>query len=150
MTIDERLEKLAERHEALTQTVELLTRDIDGMKSYINEIVQATARLLHVAQIHEHRITREDLERAIQSAPQGYTLWTSQTRNPRRLTLSDSNKENAKPLGEWDFKAARTFIRELKDHRFGDKYRYFEVIPASEWARIEQEEMKAASREWQQ
>ncbi|MFZ0704847.1 MAG: hypothetical protein WAM71_04530 [Candidatus Korobacteraceae bacterium] len=58
MTIDERLEKLTARHEALTQTVELLTRDIDGMKTYISEIAEGTARLLHIAQIHEHRITR--------------------------------------------------------------------------------------------
>jgi hypothetical protein len=40
MTIDERLEKLTERHEALTQTVELiaamqrdLTRDVQGLRS---------------------------------------------------------------------------------------------------------------------
>ncbi len=56
MTIDERLEKLVERHQALTQTVELMARDIDGMKSYTNDIAEATARLLHIAQIHEHRI----------------------------------------------------------------------------------------------
>ncbi len=72
MTIDERLEKLVERHEALTQSVELMAREmhdmksgidglkssIDGVKSYTNEIAEATARLLHIAQIHEHRITR--------------------------------------------------------------------------------------------
>ena len=56
MTIDERLEKLVERHEAVTQTVELMARGIDGIKNYTNEIAEATARLL--AQIHEHRITR--------------------------------------------------------------------------------------------
>ncbi len=58
MTIDERLEKLVERHEALTQTVELMARDIEGIKSYTNDIAEGTARLLHIAQIHEHRITR--------------------------------------------------------------------------------------------
>ena len=65
MTIDERLEKLAERHEALTQTVELLTRDVQEMragmqemKAYTNIIAEATARLLHIAQIHEQRISR--------------------------------------------------------------------------------------------
>jgi len=63
MTIDERLEKLTERHEALTQTVELLTRDIDGMKTHISEIADATARLLHIAQIHEHRNTRLEGEK---------------------------------------------------------------------------------------
>jgi archaellum component FlaC len=65
MTIDERLEKLVERHETLTQTVELLAREmqemkssIEGIKSYTNEIAEGTARLLHIAEIHEHRITR--------------------------------------------------------------------------------------------
>ena len=65
MTIDERLEKLAQRHEALTQTVELMAREmqdmkssIEGMKGYISDIAEGTARLLHIAQIHEHRITR--------------------------------------------------------------------------------------------
>jgi prefoldin subunit 5 len=63
MTIDERLEKLAERHEALTQTVELIARAIDGIKGYTNDIAEATARLLHIAQIHEHRITRLEGEK---------------------------------------------------------------------------------------
>jgi prefoldin subunit 5 len=63
MTIDERLEKLVERHEALTQSVELMAREIDGIKSYTNEIAEATARLLHIAQIHEHRITRLEGEK---------------------------------------------------------------------------------------
>jgi len=58
MNIDERLEKLRERHEALTQTVELLTRDIDALRGFTQEIAEGTARLLHVAQIHERRITR--------------------------------------------------------------------------------------------
>ena len=69
MTIDERLEKLVERHEVLTQTVELMVREIrdvkssiEGIKGYINEIAEATARLLHIAQIHEHRITRLESE----------------------------------------------------------------------------------------
>ena len=57
MTIDERLEKLTERHEALTQTVELiaamqlaLTRDVqqDG------ENIRALAR---IAEIRERRLT---------------------------------------------------------------------------------------------
>jgi archaellum component FlaC len=33
MTTDERLDRLAERHEALAQTVEILTRDIQDLKS---------------------------------------------------------------------------------------------------------------------
>jgi len=50
MDIDERLEKLAERHDALTQSVESLTRDIHEMRSLVNEIAHGTARLLHVAE----------------------------------------------------------------------------------------------------
>ena len=57
MNIDERLEKLRERHEALTQTVELLTRDIDALRVFTQGIAEGTARLLHIAQIRENRIT---------------------------------------------------------------------------------------------
>jgi len=58
MSIDERLERLTERHEALTQTVELLTKDLSEMKGLVNDIAEGTARLLHVAEIHEKRISR--------------------------------------------------------------------------------------------
>ena len=58
MNIDERLERLAERHEALSQTVEILTRNVSNMQSFIKDIAESTARLLHIAQIHEHRISR--------------------------------------------------------------------------------------------
>ncbi len=58
MDIDERLERLTLRHEALTQTVELLTKDLSDMKVLVNDIAQGTARLLHVAEIHEQRISR--------------------------------------------------------------------------------------------
>ncbi len=58
MTIDERLEKLTARHEALTPTVELLTRNLGEMEGFVKDIAESTARLLHIAQIHEHRITR--------------------------------------------------------------------------------------------
>jgi hypothetical protein len=63
MDIDERLERLTQRHEALTQTVELLTKDLSDMKVLVNDIAQGTARLLHVAEIREKRISRlEDEE----------------------------------------------------------------------------------------
>jgi archaellum component FlaC len=58
MTIDERLEKLAERHEALTGTVELIAREMRDLRSFTREIAEGTARLLHIAQIPENRITR--------------------------------------------------------------------------------------------
>ena len=58
MTIDERLERLTERHEALTQSVEILARTTQEHSQQITDIMEAAARLLHVAQIHEHRLTR--------------------------------------------------------------------------------------------
>jgi archaellum component FlaC len=67
MTIDERLERLTDRHEALTQTVELLAADHRQMAEEnkqrdrrLSEIMEGIARLLHVAEIHEHRL--DDLE----------------------------------------------------------------------------------------
>jgi hypothetical protein len=79
MTIDERLEKLTERHEALTQTVELMAlenkerdrrlevlgksmeaRDqrLDGI---LTQMADGILRLLHIAEIHEQRL--DNLER---------------------------------------------------------------------------------------
>jgi len=62
VTIDERLEKLTERHEALTQTVELMAaenRDRDAKWSkQMDEVMEGIARLLHVAEIHEQRLQR--------------------------------------------------------------------------------------------
>jgi hypothetical protein len=69
MTIDERLALLLERHEALTQSVELLTRDVHEMRAHFREQAQQTntlisdmavgiARLLNVAEVHERRLTR--------------------------------------------------------------------------------------------
>jgi archaellum component FlaC len=63
MTIDERLERLAERHEALTQTVEWLARDLSEMKVLVSDIAEGAARLLHVAEIHEKRISRLEEEK---------------------------------------------------------------------------------------
>ena len=50
LTIDERLEKLTERHEALAQSVEILLKNSeqDG------ENIRALAR---IAEIHERRLT---------------------------------------------------------------------------------------------
>jgi prefoldin subunit 5 len=58
MNIDERLEKLVERHEALTQSVEMLTSDLRELKTLVNDIANGTARLLHVAELHDQRISR--------------------------------------------------------------------------------------------
>jgi len=64
MNIDERLERLTQRHEALTETVELLTKDLSDMKVLVNDIAEGTARLLHVAEIHEKRISRLEDEKS--------------------------------------------------------------------------------------
>ena len=50
MTIDERLEKLAERHEALTQMAELMSR----MRQQDSENIRA---LVRIAEIREKRLT---------------------------------------------------------------------------------------------
>ncbi len=74
MNIDERLEKLVERHEALTQSVELMAHEnherdgrmekmighMDQIMSQMDQVVAAIANLVHVAEIHERRLT--DLE----------------------------------------------------------------------------------------
>ncbi|MGH9432977.1 MAG: hypothetical protein ACRD3T_15685 [Terriglobia bacterium] len=64
MDIDERLERLTQRHEALTQTVELLTKGLSDMKVLVNDMAEGTARLLHVAEIHEKRISRLEDEKS--------------------------------------------------------------------------------------
>ena len=72
MTVDERLERLTERHEALTQTGEMMalenkeqdrrlngiTEDISKLTSRQAEIMEGLASLVHVAEIHEHRTER--------------------------------------------------------------------------------------------
>jgi hypothetical protein len=58
MTIDERIEKLVERHEALTQSVEMLTADVHELKNLVTDIAEGTARLLHTVQVHEQRLDR--------------------------------------------------------------------------------------------
>jgi hypothetical protein len=77
MTIDERLDRLAERHEALTQTVELLTtdgreltsavkvlaREHGKLDTLVNEIAEGTVRLLRAIESHEHRISRLEGEK---------------------------------------------------------------------------------------
>ena len=60
MTIDERLERLTERHEALTQTVELMAAENRAGFARLEKIVGQMARsidtLARVAELHEHRL----------------------------------------------------------------------------------------------
>ena len=60
MTIDERLERLVDRHESLTQTVELMALENKQRDKRMGEIMEGIASLLHVAEIHEQRL--DDLE----------------------------------------------------------------------------------------
>jgi uncharacterized protein (UPF0335 family) len=57
MTIDERLEKLTERHEALTQTVELLHRDVQGLYALARQDGENIRALARIAEIREKRLT---------------------------------------------------------------------------------------------
>jgi hypothetical protein len=55
MTIDERLDRLTERHEALTQSVELIAQMTQDNARQIGALRDAAASLLKIVQIHENR-----------------------------------------------------------------------------------------------
>jgi hypothetical protein len=57
MTIDERLDRLTERHEALTQSVELIARTTRDNAQQIGALREAAASLLQIVQVHENRIS---------------------------------------------------------------------------------------------
>ena len=65
MTFEEKLDRLTERHEALTQSVEMLAADTRQQAAEnrerdrrLGELMEAVTRLVHVAEIHEQRIER--------------------------------------------------------------------------------------------
>jgi prefoldin subunit 5 len=58
MTIDERLDRLTERHEALTQSAELITADIRNLTALMSQTDQFINQLAHIAAAHEQRIDR--------------------------------------------------------------------------------------------
>lgn len=60
MTIDERIERLTERHEALTLNVELMGHRINEVINAINKDAENIRGLARIAELHEHRLT--DLE----------------------------------------------------------------------------------------
>ncbi len=69
MTIDERLDRLTERHEALTQTIELMvldtrenTRDIATLSLGVQELASSIDTLGRIAEPHEHRVDKLDGE----------------------------------------------------------------------------------------
>lgn len=76
MTIDERLAKLAERHEALTQTVEILVAEgarlaerHEGLTQTVEIVATEGARLQKLVESHERRFEwlREDSTRIHES-----------------------------------------------------------------------------------
>jgi hypothetical protein len=69
MTIDERLNKLAERHEALTQTVELLISMHQQNEKRMGQALDAIIRLTNIAEAHDIRL--DDRERTPDDSQQG-------------------------------------------------------------------------------
>jgi hypothetical protein len=56
MTIDERLEKLVERHEALAQSVELMAVGNRVTETLVREMVKGINDLVSVVRNHEQRL----------------------------------------------------------------------------------------------
>ena len=63
MTIDERLERLTERHEALTQTVELMAAEnragfarLEKVEKIVGQMARSVDTLARVVELHEHRL----------------------------------------------------------------------------------------------
>jgi hypothetical protein len=56
MTLDERLEKLAERHEALTQAVDLLAAMYQQNERRLAQVLDAINRLANIAEAHDVRL----------------------------------------------------------------------------------------------
>lgn len=60
MNIDERLDRLTERHEALTQSVELLTHSQEKNETLMTQVIESIQSLARIAHAHERRVS--DLE----------------------------------------------------------------------------------------
>jgi hypothetical protein len=58
MTLDERLERLTERHEALTQSVELLLKAQTATEGRVAQLIDVYTRLGNIVISHEDRISR--------------------------------------------------------------------------------------------
>ena len=58
MTIDERLERLTERHEALTQTVELMAHQRQKNEVLMAHILESIDTLARIAHTHEQRLSK--------------------------------------------------------------------------------------------
>ena len=53
MTIEEQLQRLVERHEALTQTVEILAEKQRETDRRLAQVLEAITRLTNIAEAHE-------------------------------------------------------------------------------------------------
>lgn len=65
MTIDERLSRLTERHEALTGHVEILTHDVaqltenvKSMRGAMSDLMTGFSTLVELVRSHEHQFER--------------------------------------------------------------------------------------------
>lgn len=58
MTVDERIEALVGRHEALTMNLELLGRDVQDLKIAAQRDGENIRALARIAEIHHERLTR--------------------------------------------------------------------------------------------
>jgi hypothetical protein len=57
MTIDERIQALVERHEALTMSLELLTADVHQLRDTARQDGDNIRALARIAEIHERRLS---------------------------------------------------------------------------------------------
>ncbi len=57
MDIDQRLDRLTERHEALTQSVELIARMQEKNEVLLGHVMESIDSLARIAHAHENRIT---------------------------------------------------------------------------------------------
>jgi len=62
VSIDDRLEKLADRHESLTQAVELLAAMYQQNEQRLAQVLDAINRLANIAEAHDVRL--DDHERS--------------------------------------------------------------------------------------
>ncbi len=56
MTVDERIERLTERHEALAQSVELLVLQGEQTRKTVDLLVLSVTDLVGIVRSHENRI----------------------------------------------------------------------------------------------
>ena len=58
MTIDERLDRLTERHEALTETVEIIASMQRENEEHLEKLMTIVEKLAEIVTSHENRLDR--------------------------------------------------------------------------------------------